>query len=108
MNKMTHQNLIVDQFTRQAAPFRAATMIKDEAVLRLIVEAASPRPDDTVLNVACDPGLVVCAFAPHVRQATGIDLTPAMLEAAVKRPRNAVYAMSHWTVVMFTRCPMTM
>ena len=78
MNETTHQNLILDQFTRQAAPFSAAAMIKDEAVLRLIVEAASPRPDDTVLDVACGPGLVVCAFAPHVRLATGIDLTPAM------------------------------
>src|SRR6516165_8310565 len=84
VNKTTHQNLILDQFTRQAAPFSAAAMIKDEAVLRLIVEAASPRPDDTVLDVACGPGLVVCAFAPHVRLATGIDLTPAMLEEARK------------------------
>ena len=93
MNKTTHQNLILDQFTRQAAQFSAATMIKDEAVLRLIVEAASPRPDDTLLDVACGPGLVVCAFAPQVRQATGIDLTPAMLEearkaAAQRRLRN--------------------
>src|SRR5215469_15762787 len=93
VNKTTHQNLILDQFTRQAAPFSAAAMITDEAVLRLIVEAASPRPDDTVLDVACGPGLVVCAFAPHVRQATGIDLTPAMLEearkaAAQRRLRN--------------------
>jgi SAM-dependent methyltransferase len=76
--------LILDQFTRQAAPFSAAAMIKDEAVLRLLVEAASPRPDDTLLDVACGPGLVVCAFAPHVRRATGVDLTPAMLETARK------------------------
>ena len=106
MNKTTHQNLILDQFTRQAAPFSAAAMITDEAVLRLIVEAASPRPDDTVLDVACGPGLVVCAFAPHVRQATGIDLTPAMLEearkaAAQRRLRNValdrgdVYALPY-------------
>jgi len=53
VNKTTHQNLILDQFPRQAAPFSAAAMIKDEAVLRLIVEAALPRPDDTVLDVAC-------------------------------------------------------
>jgi ubiquinone/menaquinone biosynthesis C-methylase UbiE len=101
VNKTTHQNLILDQFTRQAAPFSAAAMIKDEAVLRLIVEAASPRPDDTVLDVACGPGLVVCAFAPHVRQATGIDLTPAMLEearkaAAQRRLRNI--ALDHGNV----------
>ena len=34
--------------------------------------------------MACGPGLVVCAFAPHVREATGIDVTPAMLERARK------------------------
>jgi ubiquinone/menaquinone biosynthesis C-methylase UbiE len=106
VNKTTHQNLILDQFTRQAAPFSAAAMIKDEAVLRLIVEAASPRLDDTLLDVACGPGLVVCAFAPHVRLATGIDLTPAMIEearkaAAQRRLRNValdrgdVYALPY-------------
>jgi ubiquinone/menaquinone biosynthesis C-methylase UbiE len=84
VNKKTHQNLILDQFTRQAAPFSAAAMIKDEAVLRLIVEAASPQSDDTLLDVACGPGLVACALAAHVRLATGIDLTPAMLEEARK------------------------
>jgi SAM-dependent methyltransferase len=35
-----------------------------------------------VLDVACGGGLVVCAFAPHVKHATGIDMTPAMLERA--------------------------
>src|SRR6185312_12473719 len=27
-------------------------------------------------------GIVVCGFAPHVKHATGIDMTPAMLERA--------------------------
>jgi tRNA/tmRNA/rRNA uracil-C5-methylase (TrmA/RlmC/RlmD family) len=96
VNKTTHQNSILDQSTRQAAPFSAAAMIKDEAVLQLIVEAASPRPDDTVLDVACGPGLVLCAFAPRVRQATGIDLTPAMLGTAakVRFRRNPVAPMN--------------
>ena len=48
----------------------------------MIVDAADPRPADTVLDVACGGGLVVCAFAPHVKHATGIDMTPAMLERA--------------------------
>ena len=76
----THQDLILDQFTRQASPFSAARMITDEMALRMIVKAAQATSNDTILDVACGPGLVVCAFAPHVREATGIDLTPAMLE----------------------------
>ena len=78
----THQDLILDQFTRQASPFSAAAMITDELALRMIVEAAQATSSDTVLDVACGPGLVVCAFALHVREAAGIDFTPAMLERA--------------------------
>jgi len=51
-------------------PSRAVQRRRDDqgqAVLRLIVEAASPRPDDTVLDVACGPGFVACAFA-HAKQ----------------------------------------
>ena len=84
MTDTNHQELILDQFTRQATVFSSAPAITDEDALRLIVEAARPVPDDRLLDVACGPGLVVCAFAPHVREATGIDMTPAMLERAAK------------------------
>jgi SAM-dependent methyltransferase len=74
--------LILEQFTRQAAPFSASPSIRDEAALRLIVEWSGAAPEDTLLDVACGAGHVVCAFARTVRHATGIDLTPAMLERA--------------------------
>ncbi len=77
-----HEALIRDQFTRQAIPFSTAPGIKDEAALRLVVDAVGARPDDVLLDVACGGGLIVCALAPHVRHATGIDMTPAMLEQA--------------------------
>jgi SAM-dependent methyltransferase len=77
-----HRQQILDQFTRQAVPFATATGINNEAALRLMVEFVGAGPADTVLDVACGPGLVVCAFARVVRHATGIDLTPAMLDRA--------------------------
>src|SRR5262245_9149504 len=77
-----HRDLIIEQFTKQAVPFASAPGIRDEEALRLLVEQSGAGPDDGVLDVACGPGLVVCAFAPHVRHATGIDVTPAMLEHA--------------------------
>jgi len=46
------------------------------------VRMSGAGPGDTILDVACGAGLVVCAFAPIVRHATGIDLTPAMIERA--------------------------
>jgi SAM-dependent methyltransferase len=82
MSKSTHSDVILDQFTRQAVPFATAPSIKDEAALRLVIELSGAGPDDTVLDVACGPGLIVVAFARLVKHATGIDLTPAMLERA--------------------------
>ena len=82
MTDTAHQERILDQFTRQATPFSTANTITDVNALRMIVTAAAPTPDDTVLDVACGGGIVVCAFAPHVRHATGIDMTPAMLDRA--------------------------
>lgn len=78
----THQELILDQFTKQAIPFATAPGIKDEEALKLLVEFSGAGADDTVLDVACGPGLVVCAFAQVVNHATGIDLTPAMIAQA--------------------------
>lgn len=78
----THRERILDQFTRQAVPFSTAPGIKDERALELLVETSGAGPEDTVLDVACGPGLVVRAFARVAREATGIDVTPAMLARA--------------------------
>ena len=77
-----HRDMIVEQFTKQAVPFSTAPGIRDEEALRLLVEFAGAGPADTVLDVACGPGIVVCALAAVVRHATGIDVTPAMIERA--------------------------
>ena len=77
-----HRDLIVEQFTKQAVPFSTAPGVRDEEALRLLVDFTGAGPEDTVLDVACGPGLVVCALAPVVRHATGIDVTPAMIERA--------------------------
>lgn len=91
-----HQDLILDQFTRQAALFSTAAPITNEDALRMIVEAAQAGLDDTVLDVACGGGIVVCAFAPHVRHATGIDMTPAMLDEARRLAANKRLSNVDW------------
>jgi ubiquinone/menaquinone biosynthesis C-methylase UbiE len=82
MSDAAHHDLILDQFTRQATPFSTADTITDASALRMIVEAARPGPGDRVLDLACGGGIIVCAFAPEVKHATGIDMTPAMLARA--------------------------
>jgi ubiquinone/menaquinone biosynthesis C-methylase UbiE len=59
MTEATHQDLILDQFTRQATVFSTAPPITDDDALKMIVDAARPAPDDRLLDVACGPGLVV-------------------------------------------------
>jgi SAM-dependent methyltransferase len=81
---MDHRSRILDQFTRQAEPFATAPAIRNQRALDRIVQLANAGKEDTALDVACGPGLLACAFARVVHHATGIDLTPAMLEQARK------------------------
>ena len=46
--------------------FNVAPSLTDEQALRNIVAATQAGPDDTVLDVACGGGVVLCAFAPYV------------------------------------------
>ncbi|MHB8067160.1 MAG: class I SAM-dependent methyltransferase [Desulfobaccales bacterium] len=83
MNKKTnHDQAIVEQFTRQAVPFSQQPAHSQEAFLNLMLERSGVGPADHVLDVACGPGLVACAFAARARHVTGIDLTPGMIERA--------------------------
>jgi len=84
----SHQDTVRDQFTRQAIPFSNAPGVRDEEALRLLLDFTEAGPADTVLDVACGPGLVVCAFARVARRVTGIDLTPAMVERARELQRE--------------------
>ena len=76
------KEMTIDQFTRQAQGYARSATIRNDDALRRLVELAELSANDTTLDVACGPGLVACAFAPHVRHATGIDITPAMLDQA--------------------------
>ena len=94
----SNADIVLDQFTRQATPFANAAAMRDEDALKLLVEFSGAGADDTVLDVACGPGLVVSAFAKHCRHATGIDLTPAMIDKA--REHAAALALTNvdWLV----------
>jgi ubiquinone/menaquinone biosynthesis C-methylase UbiE len=96
VEKTAHKDLILDQFTRQATPFSTAGTIASEDALRLLVDRSGAGKDDTVLDVACGGGLVVCAFAPVVKHATGIDLTPAMLDRARALARERGLTNASW------------
>jgi ubiquinone/menaquinone biosynthesis C-methylase UbiE len=77
-----HRHQILDQFTRQAVPFSTAPGIRDQTALQLLVDCSGVRKQESVLDVACGPGLVLRAFGAAAAQVTGIDVTPAMITRA--------------------------
>src|ERR1700755_5768 len=90
----SHRDQLLDQFTNQAVPFSSAPGIRDQAALRLLVESSETTARDTVLDVACGPGLVVRAFAGAGAHVTRLDVTPAM----ISRARELVMGLSNVTL----------
>jgi ubiquinone/menaquinone biosynthesis C-methylase UbiE len=91
-----HQEEIIDQFTRQAIPFTEVPGHLD--AIGILVEMSRVGDDDTVLDVACGPGMVACEFARRAKFVTGIDITPAMIGEAEKRQREQGAGNMTWTV----------
>jgi ubiquinone/menaquinone biosynthesis C-methylase UbiE len=89
-----HQRLILEQFTKQAIPFSQMQNHSPE----LLLAASEVGPTDTVLDVACGPGLMACAFAQVAHHVTGIDLTPAMIEQAKALQKRHGLANLTWRI----------
>jgi len=77
----THGQEIADQFTKQASLFQATHRAAEDAI-RHAITVSGVTANDMVLDVACGPGVLTCAFAKVARHVTGIDITPKMLEEA--------------------------
>lgn len=105
MNAETQRQRILDQFTRQAKPFQAMAAHSEESSMRLVLEASGVGAEDTVLDLACGPGLTACAFAARARHVTGIDLTPAMIEQAELQQRARGLENLTWRVGDITTVP---
>ncbi|HTW95451.1 MAG TPA: methyltransferase domain-containing protein [Tepidisphaeraceae bacterium] len=92
----THNQTIVDQFTKMAIPF--GQMHSDEESTKLLIEASGVSAQDSVLDVACGPGLVACAFAAVADRVTGIDITPAMIDEAKRRQAEKGLSNIDWRI----------
>lgn len=93
---MSHNEQILDQFTRQAAQFAQSAPARNEDIVGRMLRSARPSPSDTALDIACGPGLLVCDLAGYVAHATGIDVTPAMLAQARKTQHERGVANVSW------------
>ena len=77
-----HNDLIIDQFTKQAIPFTQNAAHSAEYEIKRLVTLSNVSKNDTVMDVACGSGLVSCELARIAHHVTGIDITPAMIEQA--------------------------
>lgn len=80
-----HEQRIQEQFTQQSATFGNVPSHSAESSLTVLLELAQPQATDVALDVACGPGIVTAAFAPHVASIRGQDVVPAMIERARAR-----------------------
>lgn len=92
----SHDELIQDQFSRQAELFARAPELHGDAQLRPLIDAAQPQAHEAMIDLACGPGTVVAAFAPLVQRAVGVDATEAMLGEARRLGREKNFANVEW------------
>ncbi len=65
-----HERVVVDQFTRQAVQFQEFAEMPGQP--RDMVRAATEiDAGDTVLDVACGPGVTTCDLAEVMRRSSG-------------------------------------
>jgi ubiquinone/menaquinone biosynthesis C-methylase UbiE len=95
-NKQDHQTKIIDQFSRQAIPFTQVPGHFD--AMQILIKLSEVCQNDTVLDVACGPGIVACEFAKQAGHVTGIDITPAMIEQAMKLQNELKLENLTWAV----------
>jgi ubiquinone/menaquinone biosynthesis C-methylase UbiE len=100
-----HEDRIVEQFSRWAKPFADLPLHADGDGMARTLAACDLGPQMRVLDVACGPGIVACALAPHAGHVTGIDLTPAMIEQARQRQRTLTLGNMDWQVGRATALP---
>lgn len=70
----------------------------NKEALELLTGAVKANSSDTVLDVACGAGFVVCEFAGIVNYAVGVDLTPAMIKQAKNLQADKRLKNVYWQI----------
>jgi len=79
---MRIESAIQKLFGAAAARYAASDYHAGGPDLAAMLLAVAPRGDERVLDVGSGAGHTALAFAPHVREVVGLDLTQAMLDEA--------------------------
>ncbi len=93
---MERDETIRRQFDRAAAAYGTSPIFAQGHDLALMVETAAPTANMTVLDVGCAAGHTALAFAPHVREVVGVDLSRDMLAEAARQAAARGIANARW------------
>lgn len=79
---MNIKSSVQNQFGAVAANYATSSVHVSGPDLAAMLAAADPRGTERLLDAGCGAGHTALAFAPHVAEAVGVDLTLAMLAQA--------------------------
>ena len=79
---MSHQQLVRDEFSRQAEAMANAPAFSAEAIMNRFKEAIAPKKAGVMLDLACGPGILLAGLASTMKLNVGLDLTPKMIQMA--------------------------
>ncbi len=91
-----HNEMIIEQFSKQAVPF--AKLPGHLNSIQMLIEMSGAASNDSILDVACGPGLVACEFAAIANNVTGIDITKKMIEQAKNHQQKKRLKNMTWNV----------
>jgi ubiquinone/menaquinone biosynthesis C-methylase UbiE len=93
-----HNELIIDQFTKQAIPFTKKAARYIDETFEKILSVVNVDESDVILDVACGSGLISIEFAKISSQVTGIDITPAMIQQAILLQQKNMLDNIKWDI----------
>ena len=96
---------IREEFNRQAEQMTNAPAFHAKTILDWFVTAVAANPPGKVLDLACGPGIVAEAVAPHASELVGVDLSPEMLRLAEQRLAMAGLANSRFIMAPADQLP---
>lgn len=102
---MERDEAIRRQFDRAAAAYGTSPIFAQGHDLALMVEATKPTAEMAVLDVGCAAGHTAFAFAPHVREVVGVDLSRDMLAEAARQAAARSIANVRWEEASATALP---